>query len=649
MADRYTVLADLRGGRNGIDSPLALPENQCVEAQNVDWFKGLIANKRGGADSVSTTGGTAFSSGIQTLIRHVPGADETAAELWGIDGAATPIVKRLTGGTSFADVTLDDAIATRPQDVVGATLNGKLFLAYDSSVDRLHVYDPSLSSARVRRVGLAATAAPTVADTGAGAYAAVIRYYKQDTIQLDGSRVVRRSELSPSVSFTPSGGGTAARVTRATFPGEGETHWRVWGSPDNTTFYNISGNIAIGTTTYDDSATPSTYSNNTAADPTGTYSLFPSGKFVASDGNRLLVLGAWETGGKNSRLYVSPVLGSSDQGDDERTRNTTTQKDFLDLNENDGGGGTGMAVLESTPYIFKYRQHFKLVPTGDVGTPYLPRRRSKSIGCIAHKTIVEGEDESGSPAIYFLSHKGPYRIGNAGLQYLGRDNEDIWRTMNLAATTVVGHAVYHSDKHQLWIWIATGSSNDPDTKMCFDTLLGRVDDQNRVRGGWSKHTGDSAAARCSTMFSNTLGASMSRDLKPYIGRASGTTVLKCDTSSTSDNSVTFEAYIKTRPLTRDTMLGKNFQLGDVYLIAEVGSGVGLNVVVDRDFGAETVEGAITLTAEGTETRVYKKVVRACMPGSGVVQLRIGDPVSTPIASAWTIDAIIAPITQQEQR
>lgn len=653
MSKRLVVIADLRGGRNGTDPPLSLPENQCVEALNIDWYDGLIGRKRGGADAVTETGGTAFGSGIQSIFRHIPGAAETAAELWGIDGAGTPIVKRMAGGTSLADVTLAQAIATKPQDVVGASLNGKLFLAYDSSVDRLHAYDPSLGSPEVREVGLAATAAPTAANTGSGSYAATLRYYKMDTIQLDGTRVVRRSELSASVSFTPSGSGTHARVTQASPPGEGETHWRVWGSSDNSTFYNISGNIAIGTTTYDDNATVASYSSNTAQDATGTYTLFPSVKYIVTDGNRLLGAGAWETsgaqsGGKNSRIWFTPVLGSSDQGDDERTRSTTTQKDFVDLNENDGGFITALGPpLAGSPHAFKYRQVWKLVPTGDVSTPYLPRKLRDDIGCIAHKTIVIGEDEAGRAALYFLSHRGPYRIGVNGIQYLGRDNEDIWSTMNLAASTVVAHAVYHADKHQLWIWIATGSANDPDVKMCFDVLLGIPDQNNRVRGGWSKHTGNSAAARCSVMMSNTLGATMSRDLKPYIGRASGTVIWKLDTSTTNDAGTNFQSYVKTKPVTQASQLGLNVGIGQASLIAKAASGVTITQTIDRDFGLETVTATVSLTAAASETRVFRKIEGSDMAGAGVIQLQWGDAAAA--SNAWTLDAVVAPMDTQEIR
>src|SRR3990172_3360920 len=111
MPAQSVIVSDLRGGRNGADPPLSLPDNQAEEMLNVDNYTGLLANKRGGAAAVTDTGGTAFSSGIQSLFRFIPGASETAAELWGIDGAATPIVKRMAGGTSFGDVTLPDALS----------------------------------------------------------------------------------------------------------------------------------------------------------------------------------------------------------------------------------------------------------------------------------------------------------------------------------------------------------------------------------------------------------------------------------------------------------------------------------------------------------------------------------------------------------
>src|SRR5687767_3154190 len=127
------VIADLRGGRNHTASPMSLPLTQSVESRNCDWKATAFGRRRGGPRTVDQTGGTAFSAGIQTLLRLLAGAVETAAELWGIDGAATPIWKRLTGGTTWANVTVDDAVSSSPQHIVGVVLNGKYFLAYDST------------------------------------------------------------------------------------------------------------------------------------------------------------------------------------------------------------------------------------------------------------------------------------------------------------------------------------------------------------------------------------------------------------------------------------------------------------------------------------------------------------------------------------
>src|SRR4051812_20785391 len=90
------VFDDLRGGRNDTDPPMKLPMNQATEFLNMDWKDATFGRKRGGSTAVSQTGGTAFSGGIAALFRHVPGADEALAQLWGLDMAGAAF-KRLTG------------------------------------------------------------------------------------------------------------------------------------------------------------------------------------------------------------------------------------------------------------------------------------------------------------------------------------------------------------------------------------------------------------------------------------------------------------------------------------------------------------------------------------------------------------------------
>lgn len=651
------VVGDLRGGQNNTDPPMSLPFNQAVRCVNIDWKDATLAHKRGGSIAVSTTGGTAFSAGLQTLIRHVPGNTDTAAELWGVDGAATPIVKRLTGGTSFANVTLDDAISSRPQDVVGASLNGKVFLAYDSSEDRLHVYDPSLSSPRVRRVGLATPAAisSSANSGGGGAYPAVLRYVRVRWVQLNGTIVVRRSEPGAGFATTPSGANASLTYTRPTAPGEGETHWDMEVSADNVTWYVLSASILIATTTYVDTTLAAAYTGLSLSDPIGFYGLFPSVKVLITDGNRLIGAGAWESagatsGGKTSRIWFTPVLGSSDHGDDERVPNQTTQKNWVDVNENDGGGVTGLGgPVNGMPWYFKFFQVGKLRPTGDPVTPYLPRRVRSDIGSINHKTIAVGEDQSGNAALYFLSHRGPYRITLDGdIQYLGRDNEVTWRTMNLSASSVVAHSLYYPDLHHWEVWIATGTNDDPDTCMVMDVQRGFPDENGQIRGGWVEHTGDKAGARCATLFANTLGASMSRNLKPYIGRSTGTTLFKLDTTDLNDNGTSYRAYVTTRPLLTTKDLTHKMAVTEPTLIAKAQAGQSVTIAINRDFGKDTSTPAtVSLTPATTETRVVKKVDGLELGEADAVEMTIGDADANDLT--WTVDALITPVSQKEAR
>lgn len=651
--DVLVTLGDLRGGRNGTDPPLALADNQAVEVLNMDWLSGTLGRKRGGADPVGMTGGTTLTAVVSTLLRHQPGATDSLAELWafGVASLPTTLAKRLASSTSWADVAFDDGIASAQEAVVGGTLNGKLFLAYDSAVDRLHVYDPQLASPRVRRVGLATPAAPTVTDTGSGTYPITTRYVRVRWVQLSGTGVVvRRSEASPSTSFSPSGTGTAMRITRPTVAGEGETHWEIEVSLDDLVWFRwystSQGNqIAVATTTQDDAFDTGLYAAGAAADLPGTYSTFPSVRYLLSDGNRLLGAGSWESG-KTARVYYTPVLGSTDQGDDERVPSTTTQKNWIDLNENDGGTITGLAgPIDGNVWAFKYRQIWKLTPTGVDTAPYTALKRTDGIGCIAHKSLVVAEDDAGLPALYFLSHKGPYRQGANGLQYLGRDNEDIWRTLSLEAT-VVTHAVWHADSHQVWFWIAVNGTTEPALKMVFDVKLGATDGNGQVRGGWAKHDGLSALARCSVMFSTTPGSSMTHAVKPYIGYSGSTNyVMRCDTTATSDANTPFQAYATSKPLPAAETLHRRIGTREPHLLAMAQAATSVQVTVVRDFGIESRAATVSLAPAASETRVLRKLEGLEMADAAFVQVTIGD--ASAVASAWTLDALAVPVKMQE--
>lgn len=534
MAD--IILTNLRGGRNGIDSPLELPENQCVEARNVDWFKGALARKRNGGSEMDVEG-AGFTDAIAAVYRHVPLGEEDEQQLWAVDFDGH--VARLIAGAWDA-ITLDDAITSEFQNVEFCTFNGKLFIAYNSSVDRLHVYDPTLDL--VRRVGLAAPGVPTAADHGgAGTYPAVLRYYRIRVIQWDGaSLVTRRSEPSPAVAFTPDGAHLDALVTLGTIPNEHETHWELEVSLDGLVFFVLYGigegntigpPIAIATTTQVDNTSTAAYLNLDTSEEIGSFILPKSNRYLSTDQNRLIMAGQYESG-PTSTYYYTPVLGSSDHGDDERLIIQDDLKTYQSIGEKDGGKITGISYpIFGIIYMFKYRQTHKLTPTGEPDRPYIPRKMSDAVGCIHSKTIVMAEDNMGNPIVGFLSAAGAYRVGDGGLLGCGRDVEDIWfgkdvngitllEPINLDASIIVAFGVYYAALHQIWWWIAQVGYENPNLIIVQD-VKGAIDrDAFGIRGGWSVFDGVAASAFCATMFStDTSNPLTSRVLRPFIGNA----------------------------------------------------------------------------------------------------------------------------------
>lgn len=644
---QHLIVDDLRGGRNGTDAPPKLQPTQCVDAVDVDWYQATFARKRNGssADTMTFSSGGPFTGKISTLIRHVPTTDATAAELWGVDDAL--VVGRKAASTQYAAPTLKDALTGNGWDVSGATLNGKLFLAYQSAQARLHVWDGST----VRRVGFSTPAAPTAANSAVGGtYAATLRYIRVRWVEVVSSVAVRRSEPGPSVSFTPDGAHTGVDITRPTAPGEGETHWEIEESVDNVTFYQIyvvggsavgGSAIAIATTTLaTDNAVVGSYTSATVSPLTGTYTAPTSAKFLAADQNRLLMFGDYTSTNKQNRITFSSVVGSLNIGDAERV--DTTGNYFIDLDENDSGVAMGMiGPVFGNFYAFKDRQFWELTPTGQTSTPYRQTALSKDIGLVAPKAAVRGEDASGNTALYWMSHAGVYRYGVNGLEYIGRPIEDLilgpTATINLGATHAVAHTQYHAPKRQVWFWHATGSSNDPDTLSIYDV----------VHSGWSRFSGTIAAARCSTLFSNTVGASMSRDLKPYIGLAgTNNKVLKCDSDTATDDAGTaFQSYVVLKPLEAG---GPGFrgEVKDAILLAKAATGVMITASIIPDFDATLAKTSTALlTATGSETRVNRRFEDSRIANCAFIQYQVGDATAT--STAWALDRLIAPYVKHQ--
>jgi len=631
------VVADLRGGRNGTDPPLMLREptesfqgsaktgtGEVVAAYNVDWYNATFAHKRHGASLQSI--GSPLVGNISFLGRHVPSTDETVAELWMADDSSPPVVAHLVPGPNIVAVSMKDPVTGGPWDLMGASIHGKYMLAYDSGVPRLHCWDGT----SVRRTGLHGPADPfTITDSGSGTYPPQFRAYRWRVITKSGSVVVRRSEYNFGQGIFPSGTGSGVTITTPAPPNEGETDWELEGSPDGINYFLIQ-TLPLATVSYTDTTAPGQYSTFPLSPTTGTYALQKSYRYIAIDQNRVLGWGSFTPTDPQHRLEFSAAGGSSNITDEERV----PLANYIDLDEADSGPPTGLiGPVFGAFYVFKYRQVWKLVATGNVNQPYSVYPISKVIGALNQQSIRLAEDASGNPAIYFLSTRGPYRLGLQGLEYLGHQIEDLWlgptQRMNLAAP-IPAHAVYHSDVRQVWFWFAVGNQTEPSLKVMFDV----------VRSSWALHQGASTRARCSAMYANTWGATMSRDLKPYVGSndlPASPKVLKCDDQTvTGDASEAYRAYVLTKPYLLGG-LGAYCTVGQGMLVAESASGVELQLSLVRDFGKETRVSYCNLTPEGAETRVQKLFDAAALGSAWAMQITLGDQAA--IANRWRVDAM----------
>lgn len=647
-------------GRNGSDSSFIIPKEQCLEAMNVDWYRSSLGRKRGGATTLAIAGGTAFSSGVRSMARHIPAADQTAAEFWAADGAN--VMHRLAGGTVWADPTMMDAISGSPQEINYRSFNGKLYIAYDSVHNRMHVWDPTDN--KVRRAGLDLPAAPTSALAG-GAVNDTRRYRVAWTKQVAGVTILRSNLGTATGSVV-----LAAQqdtLTRPTAPGETETHWELWAASTSSSFgdYRLVGTALIATTTIVDNAALST----TVSPADGANTPPPSARYIVADDARIIMGGAWETlaensmAPKNNRVWWTSILGASDVGDDERVSFTGTINNYADVEEAITGISEPLQLVSATSssldrgsfYVFSFQNQWKFVATGVSAAPYLRFRISGGGGCIHHKSIVSAEDANGNPSTYWAATKGIMRISATGQEYMSEDCVDLWSTINLDAT-IPCHGVFHADIHQIWFYIATGTSLYPDTKLVFDTRLGKVvniyvaPQQAGVRLGWSQHTGESAKAYCSCLFSDSVAASMGRKLKPYIGYTGSTALWKCDTSDLTDAGTPFQAYIDTKsyvPWGLDRVGGMP---SEAHVLATTQPGVTIDLTIYRDEGAESMHSTANLTDfsdSAAALKVMAKFDDSRMADSMSFRCRIGDIQA--IANTWNLDALIVPVSVGQTR
>lgn len=637
------VVASLRGGLNDSDPPHSIPNDQVTKANNVEWIDSMLGERRRGSTAISIAGSAlAGHDRVSFLHRHLPTTDESAAQFWalGVTGVASSDL--VYKDTTWHTVVPADAITvtgTYQYQLQAQTLHGKMYLAYKSASDRLHVWDGTT----LRRCGIGQpSAAPTAADAGGAGTFTGTRYYRvRFTVQVAGV-TTRRSEFSSTLTFAPSTTNASVTVTRPTIVGAdtGITHWELEASVDNSNFYRIATTVIATTTASDSTVYSPGYGSPTTgfvlSEDAGDYTLIPSGKFLLVDRDRLIMLGSFETAALTSRVAWTPVLKDSGVGNDERFE--LDSDPYLDLDPLEGGEITGGIAANGSIIVFKRSHICLLTHTDNITKAYAVTPLSKVRGAL-EGSIVEGVDQAGNPVIYFTDPAvGPCFISiGGGIRQCGADIRKTWNTVNKDATTVQVRSAYFADKRQVHWWVATGTSNVPDTRLVLQTNEMEMT-KDGARRGWSIFTGPSSAALAVCMFAENIDAGVARSLtlKPFIALEGVAPVWRTDTGD-DDNGTAYTAWIVTKPYTA-AGFQHQFQVKSGTLLAEAVAGAVIDVKVTKDFGLDTVTVQdVAMGPTGDETQVILPLPDLEFAELRTVQCEFKDP-AVP-GTRWLLNAL----------
>lgn len=624
------VIESLRGGLNTTAPPNALRLDECTIADNVEWFHSTLGERRLGANAVDVADLSLTSDEeIVCLLRHFPTANEIDNELWAFIAEVGVGVRvgRLTG-SGWTIITPSDAISPDAPYVYqmgGVSFNGNLFICAKlvSGADRMLLWDGT----DLRLAGLAApAAAPSVADEGAGTFTGV-RYYRVRYAQLDGSTIERMSEPSGVTTFTPSGAGAGARITKPAAINEGETDWIVEASSDGSNFYQIA-TVAVATTTYDDEtdlATTSYADEGTLSPSIGAYVPLPAAQYACVDDDRLCLGASFVEDTDDSQVAWTPVREDPGYGNDERIPANTDNT--LNLNPKEGGGLTGLGqTTNGMWYAFKASQIYQLTRTGLAAGAYTALAITKAIGAMPG-SLVSGMDEYGRPTLYFCDPQmGPQRISGSGPQQIV-GIRGTWGRVNAGATKVQICGAYYPYKQQVWWMVAVDSSDVPNFGIKIQVSELRSN-ETTARGGISTVSGIITEALTMTtyaeMFTDTHTGIQTLSVRPVMGLASPHFILRGDVGDT-DNNIPFYARMRTRPLFEAGLLNR-WGAMTAALLAQANGSAKVQVSFIRNYGMEENAIVTTLEPQKTEDYVIRVFDNLVMSSAVGIQVEFGDVV-----------------------
>lgn len=662
------TISSLRGGLDDTPAVMTLASDACTVAENVEFVISTLGERRKGCEAIDLSSNITDGNRevVSWMYRHTPTNNEGEAELWVFsqDLAGTVPNFEYKDIAGWNNVIPDDNVSCadgKGHRIQAQSLHGKLFFAYDSTLDRLHVWDGT----SLRRVGVAEPLQPpSVADQGAGTLD-TLRYYRVRFITLDGSTIVAQSEPSDDVSITPSGTGASIRVTidAGTMGAENHvTHWQLEASLDDTNYYRIA-TTPIGTTTYDDSTPASPGYNidgNVLSADIGDYTPPGSAKFLSVDEDRLLMGGNWEDPALASRVTWTPVFADPGSANDERVE--LDQDPYLDLDGYEGGEITGMSKsVNGYIFVFKRDHIYRLVRTNQRAKAYEATCITKARGALPG-SLVEAINQEGQPSLYFLDKNvGPTRLSDKGLQWCGRDLQTLWSRVNVNAV-VPCHGVYYGAVRQLHYWLAVDDADYPNFKIILHVTEMR-DTEEGGRRGWVTVGKDNriATAHSSVMFSDNVDTSDDRSLHlvPFIGKLRWVVgvntindlIQMCDVGGTDAHTSgdTLSAYrgkVTSKPFALAGLLDQHGILSGAILINAMDTPDGIVFVqAIRDFGAETKTVPVEFYTPGDETHLVVKLDDLSFSELYALQISLGDlddNVTPP--ETWGIDMLQLRVT-----
>jgi len=446
--------------------------------------------------------------------------------------------------------------------------------------------------------------------------------------------------------ITPTGSNSGIIVTKPASISENETHWEIELSTGGVNFYRVATQAVASTTYTDTTAYTTDYADNTLSEDTGDYTLLPSARYLTVDEDRLVWGGNYEDEAQQSRVGWTPVKNADGVGNDERMEADTDPT--IDLDGYRGGPLTGLSspVLGSI-IAFKAYHIYKLLRTGYRNKAYEAVLLTDARGAL-HGSVVEGLDEMGRPCVYFLDpFVGPCIYGVGGIRTCGLDLLETWKTVNKDAASAVCRGIFYPESRQVHWWIATGSSDVPDTRIVLHTQHMRQTDDG-ARRGWAVWTGSTAGALCACLFSDNIDSNTtrSRTLVPFVGLVGNGLIHRTETGD-DDNGTAFHARIVSRPYAPTSILDNTgIQCGAV--IGKALTDAAISVKLSRDYGLETeTVSSVSFTPTASETSVIARMDDLGLSECKTVQVEILD--KTPASGKrWEIDQLVLRGTTEQR-